>query len=54
MIGLKVPTKSVLNDLVTGLVMAVSNVPQALANGLLAGVTSEEELGDLVIRGPPE
>ena len=52
--GLKVPRKTLLNDLVTGLVMAVINVPQALANGLLAGVTSEEELGYLVVRGPPE
>ena len=38
MIGLKVPGKTVLNDAVTGLVMAVINVPQALANGVLAGV----------------
>jgi SulP family sulfate permease len=38
MIGLKVPKKILLNDLVTGLVMAVINVPQALANGVLAGV----------------
>jgi MFS superfamily sulfate permease-like transporter len=29
-----------LNDLVTGLVMAVINVPQALANSVLAGLAT--------------
>jgi SulP family sulfate permease len=36
--GLRVPQKILKNDLVTGLVMAIVNVPGALANGLLAGV----------------
>ena len=35
---LKVPRKILVNDLVSGLVMAVVNIPGALANGLLAGV----------------
>ncbi len=36
--GLKVPRKILINDLVSGLVMAVVSIPGALANGLLAGV----------------
>jgi SulP family sulfate permease len=36
--GLKVPRKLLLNDFKAGLIMAVVNVPGALANGLLAGV----------------
>jgi SulP family sulfate permease len=36
--GLKVPRKTLINDLVSGLVMSVVTVPGALANGLLAGV----------------
>ncbi len=36
--GLRVPPKILKNDLVTGLVMAIVNVPGALANGLLAGI----------------
>jgi SulP family sulfate permease len=36
--GLKVPRNIMINDLVSGLVMAVVNIPGALANGLLAGV----------------
>jgi len=36
--GLRVPQKILKNDLITGLVMAIVNVPGALANGLLAGV----------------
>ena len=36
--GLKVPRKILINDLISGLVMAVVNIPGALANGLLAGV----------------
>ena len=36
--GLKVPRKVLINDLVSGLVMAVISIPGALANGLLAGV----------------
>jgi SulP family sulfate permease len=36
--GLNVPRKILVNDLVSGLVMAVVNIPGALANGLLAGV----------------
>ena len=36
--GLKVPRKTFINDLVSGLVMSVVTVPGALANGLLAGV----------------
>ena len=36
--GLNVPRKIMVNDLVSGLVMAVVNIPGALANGLLAGV----------------
>jgi SulP family sulfate permease len=35
---LKVPRKTLANDLVSGLVMSVVTVPGALANGLLAGV----------------
>jgi SulP family sulfate permease len=38
MTGLKVPRKTLINDLVSGLVMAVVSIPGALANGLLAGV----------------
>jgi SulP family sulfate permease len=38
MTGLKVPRKTLINDLVSGLVMSVVTVPGALANGLLAGV----------------
>ena len=40
MIGLKVPKKILLNDMVTGLVMAVITVPQALVNGALAGLAT--------------
>ena len=36
--GLQVPRKIWSRDLVAGLVMAVVNIPGALANGLLAGV----------------
>jgi SulP family sulfate permease len=36
--GLRVPRKTVINDMVSGLVMAVVTVPGALAGGLLAGV----------------
>lgn len=36
--GLRVPRKILINDMVSGLVMAVVNIPGALANGLLAGV----------------
>ncbi len=36
--GLNVPRKVLVNDMVSGLVMAVVNIPGALANGLLAGV----------------
>jgi SulP family sulfate permease len=36
--GLNVPRKILVNDTVSGLVMAVVNIPGALANGLLAGV----------------
>ena len=36
--GLRVPQKILKNDLITGLVMSIVNVPGALANGLLAGV----------------
>jgi len=35
---LKVPRKILLNDLISGMVMAVVSVPGGLANGLLAGV----------------
>jgi MFS superfamily sulfate permease-like transporter len=35
---LKVPRKTLISDLITGLVMAVVQVPSAVANGLLAGV----------------
>ena len=38
MTGLKVPRKILINDLASGLVMAVVSIPGALANGLLAGV----------------
>jgi SulP family sulfate permease len=36
--GLRVPRKILINDMVSGLIMAVVNIPGALANGLLAGV----------------
>ena len=36
--GLKVPRKTFINDMISGLVMAAVTVPGALANGLLAGV----------------
>ena len=36
--GLRVPRKTVISDMVSGLVMAVVTVPGALAGGLLAGV----------------
>ena len=49
MTGLKVPRKTLLNDLVTGLVMAVINVPQALANGVLAGVNPVFGLYSMIV-----
>jgi len=36
--GLRVPRKTFINDLISGLVMSVVTVPGALANGLLAGI----------------
>ena len=36
--GLKVPRKTLISDLVSGLVMAVVSIPGGLANGLLAGI----------------
>jgi SulP family sulfate permease len=36
--GLRVPRKTLVGDLISGLVMSVATVPGALANGLLAGV----------------
>ena len=36
--GLKVPRKTFINDMVSGLVMAIVTIPGALAAGLLAGV----------------
>ena len=47
--GLKVPGKTVLNDAVTGLVMAVINVPQGLANGVLAGVNPVFGLYSMIV-----
>ena len=47
--GLKVPRKILLNDLVTGLVMAVISVPQALANGVLAGVNPVFGLYSMIV-----
>jgi SulP family sulfate permease len=49
MMGLKVPRKTLLNDAVTGLVMAVINVPQALANGVLAGVNPVFGLYSMIV-----
>jgi SulP family sulfate permease len=49
MIGLKVPRKTLLNDLVSGLVMAVINVPQAVANGVLAGVNPVFGLYSMIV-----
>jgi len=49
MMGLKVPGKTVLNDAVTGLVMAVINVPQGLANGVLAGVNPVFGLYSMIV-----
>jgi SulP family sulfate permease len=39
MTGLRVPRKTLINDMVSGLIMAVVSIPGALANGLLAGVS---------------
>ena len=36
--GFKVPRKILINDLISGLVMAVVSIPGGLANGLLAGI----------------
>lgn len=36
--GLKVPRKTIISDMISGLVMSIVTVPGALANGLLAGV----------------
>jgi len=36
--GLRVPRKTLISDLIAGLVMATATVPGALANGVLAGV----------------
>jgi SulP family sulfate permease len=47
--GLKVPKKILLNDLVTGSVMAVINVPQALANGVLAGINPVYGLYSMIV-----
>jgi SulP family sulfate permease len=47
--GLKVPSKTILNDAVTGLVMAVINVPQGLANGVLAGVNPVFGLYSMIV-----
>jgi SulP family sulfate permease len=47
--GLRVPRKTLLNDAVTGLVMAVINVPQALANGVLAGVNPVFGLYSMIV-----
>ena len=49
MMGLKVPGKTVLNDAVTGLVMAVINVPAGLANGVLAGVNPVFGLYSMIV-----
>ena len=49
MLGLKVPKKTLLNDAVTGLVMAVINVPAGLANGVLAGVNPVFGLYSMIV-----
>ncbi|MGD9147916.1 MAG: SulP family inorganic anion transporter, partial [Anaerolineae bacterium] len=49
MSGLKVPRKTLLNDMVTGLVMAVINVPQGLANGVLAGINPVFGLYSMIV-----
>jgi hypothetical protein len=36
--GLRVPRKLLVNDLVSGLIMAIVTIPGAIANGVLAGV----------------
>ena len=36
--GLKIPRKTLISDLVSGLIMALVSIPGGLANGLLAGV----------------
>jgi SulP family sulfate permease len=38
MSGLRVPRKTIMSDMVSGLIMSIITVPGALANGLLAGV----------------
>jgi SulP family sulfate permease len=47
--GLRVPGKTLLNDAITGLVMAVINVPGALANGVLAGVNPVFGLYSMIV-----
>ena len=47
--GLRVSGKTVLNDAVTGLIMAVINVPQGLANGVLAGVNPVFGLYSMIV-----
>jgi SulP family sulfate permease len=48
-IDLKVPRKILINDLVAGLVMAVVQIPGAVANGILAGVNPVFGLYSMIV-----
>ena len=47
--GLRVPSKTIISDLVSGLVMAVITVPGVLANGVLAGVNPVFGLYSMIV-----
>lgn len=49
MIGLKVPRKILINDLIAGLVMAMVQIPGAVANGILAGVNPVFGLYSMIV-----
>jgi SulP family sulfate permease len=49
MSGLKVPRKILINDLIAGLVMAVVQIPGAVANGILAGVNPVFGLYSMIV-----
>ena len=36
--GLRVPRKIFINDMISGLIMAIVTIPGAIANGVLAGI----------------
>ena len=47
--GLKVPRKILINDLIAGLVMAMVQIPGAVANGILAGVNPVFGLYSMIV-----